>query len=180
MIVGIDPGVSGAIAFLSTSGVLVEVLDLPVAEVKVGKGLRRQLMPGVLAKLLFERKPVTVMLEQVGSQPGEGAVGAFSFGRGFGQIEGVLCGLGVSYSLVRPQAWKKALGVPADKGGARLHAARLWPGAADQFKRVKDDGRAEAALIGLYACRMLGTEEPAPQPHALRAALPAEGLRRAV
>ena len=63
---------------------------------------------------------------------------------------------------------------------ARLHAARLWPGAAEQFKRVKDDGRAEAALIGMYACRMLGTEEPAPLPHALRPALAAEGLRRAV
>jgi len=178
MIAGIDPGLLGAVAFLSDTGVLVEVVDLPVAEVKIGKRTRRQLMPAVLAKLLYERKPMLVMLEQVGSQPNEGAVGAFSFGRGFGQIEGVLCGLGLSYSLVRPQVWKKALAVPADKGGARMHAARLWPGAADQFWRVKDDGRAEAALIGHYGARTLGTAEPAPAVHGLRPALPAEGLRR--
>jgi len=152
MICGIDPGISGAIAWLSDSGVLVEVVDLPVVEVVVGKTKRKQLVPGALAKLLSDKRPSMVMLEQVSSRPGEGAVGAFAFGRGYGQIEGVLAALGIPYSLVRPQAWKKALSVPADKGGARMYASRVWPGAADKFCRVKDDGRAEAALIGLHGC----------------------------
>ena len=176
MIVGIDPGISGAVAWLSSAGALVEVCDLPVAEVKVGKATRRQLMPAVLAKMLHARKPLCVYVEQVGSHPGEGAVGAFAFGRGFGQIEGILCGLGLSYVLVRPQVWKKAIGIAADKGAARHYAARLWPGAADQFRRVKDDGRAEAGLIGLYGCRVLGMRDPVPALYGLRAPLPAEKL----
>ena len=155
MIVGIDPGMSGAIAFLSVSGVLVEVIDMPVTAVMIGKTKRRQLMPAVLAKTLATRKITMAMIEEVGTRPGEGAVGAFSFGRGFGQIEGVLAGLGISYAMVRPQKWKKALDLPANKSAARMYACRVWPGAAEMFARVKDDGRAEAALIGLYAAKSM-------------------------
>jgi len=155
LIAAIDPGVTGAIAWLSADGVLIDVRDLPMASVKVGKTMRNRLVPAVLADMLAgDRRPSHVYLEEVATRPGEGAVGAFAFGRGFGQIEGMLAGIGVPYSLVRPQAWKKRLSIPADKGGARLIACRLWPKSAGQFARVKDDGRAEAALIGLYGCQV--------------------------
>lgn len=150
---GIDPGISGAISFFN-AGILERVIDLPVIEIVVGKGKRRQLVPAALAEALWQsgllHSPDHVYLEHVSSRPGEGAVGAFSFGRGFGQIEGTLAGMGLPYTLVHPGKWKKALGVPADKGGARMRACREWPAFAGYFARVKDDGRAEAALIGLY------------------------------
>ena len=158
LIAGIDPGITGAIAWLSPDGFLIEVEDLPVVEVKVGTSMRRRMVPAILGDMLGEapRRPAHVFLEEVSSRPGEGAVGAFSFGRGFGQIEGVLAGLNIPFTLVRPAAWKKAMGVPADKGSARLRASQLWPGAAKRFARVKDDGRSEAALIGLWGCQQRG------------------------
>lgn len=150
MRVGIDPGITGAVAWLSDDGHLIEVVDLPIAEIRVGQGRRKRMVPAVLADMLTDRRPNHVYLEEVASRPGEGAVGAFSFGRGLGQIEGVLSALALPYTLVRPNAWKKVLGVPADKGSARARACQLWPGAAARFARVKDDGRAEAGLLGLY------------------------------
>lgn len=145
MIVGIDPGMAGAIAWLSDDGFLIEVRDLPVAK---GQGL----LPGALGAFLREpdRNPVHAYLERVAARPGAGVSGMFNFGRGYGQIEGVLAALGVPVTLVTPGKWKGALRIPADKSASRARAAQLWPGLAGCFARVKDDGRAEAALIGLY------------------------------
>lgn len=153
MIVGIDPGATGAIAWLSDSGFLVEVRDLPVGK-EYG---RTRLMSAVLAAMLREagRMPIHAFVEQVGPGPEGGRAALFSFGRNFGQIEGVLSGCGVPMTLLTPQRWKRALRLPADKGEARFRAAQLWPGLAGAFARVKDDGRAEAALIGLYGSGLM-------------------------
>ena len=70
--------------------------------------------------------------------------------------EGMLVMAGVPYELVRPAAWKKIMGVSADKGEARVMAQKLFPQIAQQFSRVKDDGRAEAALIAEFARRKAG------------------------
>jgi hypothetical protein len=51
---------------------------------------------------------------------------------------------------VSPAKWKKALGLSADKGASRRRAIELWPERAQWFARVKDDGRAEAALIAYW------------------------------
>lgn len=153
MIVGIDPGASGAIAWLDDMGHLIEVADLPVQKING----RSVLMPAMLAAILRRphRMPVHCFLERVASRPGEGAVGAFSFGQGFGMLQGVLAALGVPVTLVTPTKWKGHHRLPADKGAARLRAAQLWPGLAVEFCRVKDDGRAEAALIGLYGANSM-------------------------
>lgn len=151
MLVGIDPGLSGAVAWLSDHGHLIEVRDLPVAKAN-GKS---ELMPAALADLLRERMPIHAFVERVAARPGAGVSGMFNFGRGYGQIEGVLAALGVPVTLVTPAKWKAALRIPADKSAARLRAAQLWPGLAGTFSRVKDDGRAEASLIGLYGAHAL-------------------------
>lgn len=153
IIIGIDPGITGAVAFFD-NGRLAAVIDLPMIKLAVGKGFRNQMVPAILANEIWSRGTDAkhVYLEQVASRPGEGAVGAFSFGRGFGQIEGILAGLDIPYTLVTPQKWKKALGVAAGsaKGASRMLASREFPEFASEFSRVKDDGRAESALIGLY------------------------------
>jgi crossover junction endodeoxyribonuclease RuvC len=151
MILGIDPGATGAVAWVTDHGYLIEVLDLPHVA-KVG------LIPSVLAVMLRggDREPIThAFVERVASRPGAGVAGMFNFGRDYGQILGVLAALDIPVTLVTPQKWKGALRVPADKGQARARAAQLWPGLAGTFSRVKDDGRAEAALIGLYGANSL-------------------------
>jgi crossover junction endodeoxyribonuclease RuvC len=92
-------------------------------------------------------------VENVGARPGEGAVGAFAFGRSTGVVEGVLSALSIPATHIAPASWKRAVGLPAGrdaaKDAARAEAIRRWPGRAAMFARVKDDGRADAALIGL-------------------------------
>lgn len=153
MIVGIDPGASGAIAWLDDFGRLIEVRDLPVAKVNG----RTVLVPSALAAMLREqgREPIHAYVETMASRPNDGRVGSMALGRNFGMIEGVLAGVGVPLTPVGPRKWKRVLNVPADKSASRARAAQLWPGLAGTFARVKDDGRAEAALIGLYGANAM-------------------------
>ena len=151
-LIGIDPGVSGALAFYAVAEKLfLETVDIPTVEVR-GK---RHVCPHGLRELLkpFRHGEHTAIVEHVQGVQQSGATSAFNFGRGFGVIEGVLAGLGIPYVLVRPQAWTKALGVGSDKGAHRAAAMRLWPENADLFARAKDDGRADAALLCHYYAR---------------------------
>lgn len=160
MICGIDPGASGAIAWLSDDGHLICVEDLPTVQVKVGKTMRTRMVPALLAAMLRDKPPVHVFLEEVQPVGSNGGIALFGLGKSAGLIEGVLSGMGIAMTLVRPTVWQKHFGQRGDKGASRATAARLWPGCAERFARVKDDGRAEAVLIGAYgAARMQGMGE---------------------
>ncbi len=114
---------------------------------------RRTVNPVLLAARIRAWAPGEAFVEFVGPRPGEGAVGAFSFGRCRGVVEGVLGAHGVVTRFLTPPAWKRAVGIPPGKVGtkdaARSEAIRRWPARADLFARVMDDGRAEAALIAV-------------------------------
>lgn len=155
MIVGIDPGAHGAIAWLDEMGGLITVEDMPSVQIKVGTKMRTRVSAPMLVSL-FKDWPATThaFIEKVGAMPGQGTASMFSFGFSAGLIEGALAGLGIGCTMVTPQSWKKAMQLRDDKGGARLRAAQLWPHKAPFFARVKDDGRAEAAMIGLYGAQM--------------------------
>lgn len=150
MILGIDPGLSGALALLSPEGNVLAIEDMPTIEVVINGKKRRNMPPVALANTIRILAPQKAFLENVGVRPGEGAVGAFSFGRNLGQIEGVLAALQIPTTLVHPATWKRRMNIPADKGGARMKAMALFPDKVDLFKRVKDDGRAESALLAYY------------------------------
>jgi crossover junction endodeoxyribonuclease RuvC len=142
-ILGIDPGISGA-AMLLRGDCVTLVGDMPVADVRG----RKTIDPAAVVAMIRAAGTINMaVLEHVQGVQQAGATSAFSFGRGFGLLEGVLAGLGVPTTLVRPQVWTKALGVSRDKGSHRLAAGRLWPSSAHLFSRVKDDGRADAALL---------------------------------
>jgi crossover junction endodeoxyribonuclease RuvC len=82
----------------------------------------------------------------------------FAFGRAAGVIEGVLAGLGVPFDFLSPGMWKSALNVSASKDASRHKSVMLWPQWSIEFSRAKDDGRAEAALIGLFGARKYARE----------------------
>jgi len=154
LIVGIDPGISGAIAFMR-DGDLVNVDDLPVVEVAHGKGSRKELSPQLLHDRLLDadvRIDVAV-LEDVNAF-GMGRTSAFRFGENVGTIKGVLAASGIRTVLVTPQKWKKAMGLGRDKALSRAAAIKMWPMSSSWFSKVKDDGRAEAALLCEYFRRM--------------------------
>jgi hypothetical protein len=59
----------------------------------------------------------------------------------------VLAALEIEMHWLAPRVWQKTADVRGGKAGGRMRAAELFPAAADQFARQKDDGRADAALI---------------------------------
>jgi crossover junction endodeoxyribonuclease RuvC len=147
MIIGIDPGLSGAIAWMSDDGHLIQVADMPTVEVN-GK---KKVSPQMLVSMLEEHDDLIklAVIEDVGVFKGNGAVSMFNFGYSAGILAGVCAGLRIPTALYRPSVWKRQAAVPADKGAARQMAQRLWPGCRT-FDRVKDDGRAEAALLARW------------------------------
>jgi crossover junction endodeoxyribonuclease RuvC len=151
VILGIDIGACGAIAMLTPEGELLEIFDMPV--LNDGPSGRRAVNPPLLAEIVFKSHASKAYVELVGARPGEGAVGAFAFGRSRGVVEGVLGACAVPAAHIAPASWKRAVGLPAGRQGAkdaaRSEAIRRWPAKAALFARVKDDGRAEAALIAI-------------------------------
>lgn len=157
-VIGIDPGAAGAVAILEAkTGKLVHVFDMPAVEVVVGGKAKRRVSPELLASelRLYADQGAVAVVEQVNAMPGQGVSSMFAFGESFGMAKGVLAGLGIPTSTVTPGKWKKAMNLNAGKDGSRAKAAQLWPLSAGEFKRVKDDGRAEAALIAEF-CRSAG------------------------
>jgi crossover junction endodeoxyribonuclease RuvC len=150
---GIDPGASGAIAVLSEEGHFVKVIDMPVIEVKVGKSIKRRVSAPLLAHEIGLYQNSTAILEQVSAMPGQGVSSMFAFGESYGIIKGVLAAFNISTHLVTPGAWKKSMELNASKDGSRAKAIEMWPERALDFKRVKDDGRAEACLIAEFGRR---------------------------
>jgi crossover junction endodeoxyribonuclease RuvC len=155
IICGIDPGLSGALAFFDPATGNLDVLDMPT--LLAGVRGKRILDEDAVARAVDIRSSALThaFVELVGTRPGEGAVGAFSFGQGYGLLRGVLAAHFVPRTYVRPAVWKKALSVPAQKDGARARASELLPRYAGCWTRVKDDGRAEAAMIAVYGARVL-------------------------
>ncbi len=150
-IIGIDIGVVGALALLTAAGELIEIADMPV--LADGPSGRRAVNAPLLAAIVTRWGASRAFVEFVGARPGEGAVGAFAFGRSRGIVEGVLGACAVPAILIAPAAWKRAVGIPPGhekaKVAARSEAIRRWPAKAALFARVKDDGRAESALIAV-------------------------------
>ena len=144
-ILGIDPGVSGALALL-VEGKVEEIIDMPSISVR---GKARVTATGV-TDAVVKLNPDLVAIEEVGVMPRQGIASGFSFGYGAGILEGVCAALSRPIHLVRPNVWKREAGVPADKGAARQMASRRWPDHSPLFARVKDDGRAEAALLAYW------------------------------
>ena len=80
-----------------------------------------------------------------------------SLTRCMGIFEGLGVALGYRVETVRPQDWKRAMGLTGkDKRASMELASSLFPALAHEFVRVtRDDGKAEALLIAEYGRRHL-------------------------
>lgn len=157
MIIGIDPGITGAVAALAE--IVGSVYDTPIIEVKKGKKITNEYNPSGMAEIienLASLEASHVFIEKVGAMPGQGVTSMFGFGKGFGIWLGILAALKVPYTLVTPQAWKKEImeGI-GDKDAARVRAIQLFPHLSGELARKKDIGRADALLIAEYGRRKM-------------------------
>ena len=105
-ILGIDPGLNGAIAILTPTGELVEVVDMRTLAGEGAKN-RRSVNPVLLAEIMRQSGATHAYIELTGPRPTDGSVSAFGFGRSKGQIEGVCAALGIPTTFIAPTAWKR-------------------------------------------------------------------------
>jgi crossover junction endodeoxyribonuclease RuvC len=163
IVLGIDPGLSGALAVVDTTAVeVLSVHDMPVFAPKKGKrtlDLHELVRIVSLASVVFGAE--TAAIEDVHTRPvvvnGKVVRGVVSEGQlmeAFGAAKGIVVAVGYRLHLARPSQWKPALGLTKDKALSRRKASLLFPGAAHYFARVKDDGRAEAALLAMYGAAL--------------------------
>jgi crossover junction endodeoxyribonuclease RuvC len=149
--IGIDPGLTGAVALLEGDRA-IRVWDMPVVSERRGKGVCAALLADILteARDLSSDRP-EVVLERVGARPGQGVTSMFSFGRAAGIAEGVVGALGLPLKSVTPDAWKRrARLVGKPKDAARTLAIELFPEIASELSRKRDGGRADALLLAYY------------------------------
>jgi crossover junction endodeoxyribonuclease RuvC len=154
-VIGVDPGLAGALVAITPDG-----LDLRVMPV-VAAGGKHQYDEHVLVEWLtpYAIKRAHVFIEAVHAMPKQGVASMFTFGAGYGLLRGICSGLGLSYELVRPQEWQRAMLLGQPTGSEYLVASRLWPNAewcASERCRKPHGGLVDAALIAEFGRRKLG------------------------
>lgn len=149
--IGVDPGVTGALALLRIDGTFSEAyaLEMPVmsGRIDVAEALR---MLGTMAQYSLEHgpEPTHVYIEKAQAMPGQGVSGMFRYGVNYGILLGLCAALRVPYTEIPPGVWKRKMGLGKDKNLSRQRAQQLFPQCS--FTRKKDDGRAEALLLAWY------------------------------
>jgi len=164
IILGVDPGLSGGLAFYDPTTDGLTVLEMPVHRLERGGKLKREIDAIELARLVDAYGPVgQAIVERVGSMPGQGVASSFAFGKSYGIVLGILAANFIPVELVPPTVWKRAMGIAvgAGKDASRARASALLPRFAAEWARVKDDGKAEAVLLALYGARLRGERDAA-------------------
>ena len=162
IVVGIDPGLSGAIAALDGKGG-IDVLDMPL--IKGGGKTKDEIDElGIFSWLTvlasFDNQLPRVFIEKVSAMPKQGVVSMFRFGVAYGTVRAIVACLDWPVTFLTPQAWRAAAGLSkvvndTGKALARQRASQLFHAHAHLFARVKDNGRADAALIAWAGARLL-------------------------
>ena len=150
MIIGIDPGVNGAIAVLDDNLTYCSLWGMPTMALSKSK---RQVngaeLAGILRKISHNGGYLKAYVERAGSMPHQGVASMFNFGVSYGVIQGVLASLSIPMFLITSGVWKKRAGlIGKPKDMARTLAQQLYPQA--ELGRKRDVGRADALLIALY------------------------------
>jgi len=158
---GVDPGLSGALALIDTRTGEVVVDDMPVRVLSTRRVRRRGKMVTKVKKVvdgkaigdwIEKHQPHRACIELVGSRPHQGVSTTFTFGEAYGCASGAIESMNVPLDRVTPLVWKRKLGlIGASKRGSLELARRKYKHAAKRLARTRDNGRAEALLIAEYA-----------------------------
>ncbi len=151
-ILGIDPGLSGAIAILEDKKV-VGIFEMSV--MAEGKKNKRQLNSAQLVNIIKENignnDETAVVVEQVNAMPGQGVTSMFNFGQTFGAIKGVCAALELPIFFVRPSKWKKHFElINSSKDSSRTKAIEMYPYLSNQLSKKKDVNKSDAILIARF------------------------------
>jgi len=179
IVIGIDPGLTGAIAFIDRATGAASVHTLPTLNLppvgRAGKSYVPRRIDGRATALLIRQHvgvgdQAQAFVEGVRAMPVvDGRSTTQSEGslmRSLGALEAVLDVLTLSPTAVLPQTWQTFYGLTGKHTELRARgelpaavrkALQLYPGLADQIGKVSAHNLAEALLIGHYAVRKLVT-----------------------
>ena len=148
IIIGIDPGLSGAIAVLENH-IVKKIFDMPV--MSEGKKNKRQLNSAQLVELIKQniknKEETAIVVEQVNAMPGQGVTSMFNFGQTFGAIKGICAALGLPIFFVRPAKWKKHFElINSSKDASRTKVIEMYPSISNQLSKKKDVNKTEEIL----------------------------------
>jgi len=148
VIIGIDPGINGAIAVINKNNIYLYDID------------------GSLIDAINTLKEYAdadgVVIEKVASMPKQGVSSTFNFGCTYGHLRGACIALGIPIiAEPTPVVWKRKIfgaGIfgkdrSGQKTAARDKARELYPSISGELKRVKDSDRAEALLLAEFGRR---------------------------
>ena len=153
-IIGIDPGISGAICFFE-DGKIIDVIEMPsMAEGKKNKKQvnGNQLFNEIKSRLTEANQDgACVVVEHVTAMPGQGVTSMFNFGQSFGVIKGICSAMQLPIHFIRPTKWKKYFNlINTSKDASSSRAIEIFPKVSDKLKRKKDSNKADAILIASY------------------------------
>ena len=129
IIIGIDPGVSGAICIL-TDGKITEIYEMPT--MIDGKKNKKQVngaeVTNIINKELVNKKDINVVIEHVSAMPGQGVTSMFNFGQSFGVLKGICAALKLPVHFIRPVKWKKHFNlINTEKDASRTKVIEVFP-----------------------------------------------------
>ncbi len=153
-IIGIDPGISGAICFFE-NGKIIEIIDMPI--MNDGKKNKKQVNGAQIYNEIHEqiknipKHEINVVLEQVSAMPGQGVTSMFNFGQSFGVIKGICAAMRLPLHFVRPAKWKKYFNLlNSEKQASRTKAIEIFPEISHKLSKKKDINIADAILIASF------------------------------
>tara|TARA_Y100000590_G_scaffold323697_1_gene367063 strand:+ start:2857 stop:3351 length:495 start_codon:yes stop_codon:yes gene_type:complete len=154
LIIGIDPGITGAICFFE-DGQVKDIIEMPnMAE---GKKNKRQINGPQIYNEILSRiknvpiKDILVVIEQVSAMPGQGVTSMFNFGQSFGVIKGVCSAMQLSMHFVRPVKWKKYYNlIKTEKDASRTKVIEIFPYISAKLSKKKDANKADAILLASF------------------------------
>ena len=163
LIIGIDPGISGAICFFE-KGKILDVIVMPI--MNEGKKNKKQVNGSQIYNEIkkrtndFQNQEVRVIIEQVSAMPGQGVTSMFNFGQSFGILKGICSAMNLSVYYVRPAKWKKYFNlINTEKDASRTRAIEIFPYFSAQLSKKKDNNKADAILISSYFFETYKNEE---------------------
>ena len=154
LIIGIDPGIKGAICILK-DGVVIDVFDMPV--MPVGKKNKSQVngsqIYNEIQKVIEnkDKQDIKVVIEQVSAMPGQGVTSMFNFGQSYGVLKGIFSAMQIPMDFVSPVKWKKYYNlINTQKDSSRTKAIEFFPYISSKLSRKKDANKADAILIASF------------------------------
>lgn len=151
MILGVDPGCSGALVVLDKDGNFINAMRTPTMK----DGKQSKVNGAAIVRFLEQYQITHAYIEKVHSMPHQGVSSTFTFGHSAGVVEGIIQGLNISYTMITPQAWKKSNNlVGTDKDAARSRAIQLYPSLKMLDKKGEGQAVADALLIARHGANI--------------------------